>query len=95
MNRRLATLAATLAPLLSWAQAATVAAEVSKIDKAAGRITLKQGAIKKLEMPAMTMAWRVSDPHLLDDVAVGDRVRFVPERIDGQYVITMLSRAPQ
>jgi Cu/Ag efflux protein CusF len=31
---------------------------------------------------------------MLADVAVGDRVRFVAERIDGQYVVTTLSKAP-
>ena len=86
--------AATVAPAL-WAQSASVAAEVSKIDKAAGRLTLKQDAIKSLEMPAMTMSWRVKDPQLLEALAVGDRVRFAPARIDGQFVITAISKAPQ
>jgi Cu/Ag efflux protein CusF len=72
-----------------------VAAEVMKVDKAAGRITLKHGEIKSLDMPAITMAWRVSEARLLDDIAVGDRVRFVPERINGQYTITTLIKAPQ
>ena len=45
-------------------------------------------------MPPMTMAFRVSGPHLLDGVAVGDRVRFTVERIDGQYTVTSVSKAP-
>jgi predicted RNA-binding protein with TRAM domain len=31
---------------------------------------------------------------LLNDVAVGDRVRFAVERVDGNYTITALSKAP-
>jgi Cu/Ag efflux protein CusF len=31
---------------------------------------------------------------MLDDVAVGDRVRFAVERIDGQYTVVMISKAP-
>jgi Cu(I)/Ag(I) efflux system periplasmic protein CusF len=65
------------------------AGEVTKLDKAAGRITLKHGGIKQLDMPPMAMAFR-----LRDGVAVGDRVRFSAERIDGQYVVTSLGKAP-
>jgi Cu(I)/Ag(I) efflux system protein CusF len=80
---------------LSYAQAPTVAGEVIKIDKAAGRLTLKHGEIKTLDMPPMTMVWRVKSPGALNELAVGDRVRFVPERIDGQYTITSINKAAQ
>ena len=45
-------------------------------------------------MPPMTMAYRVRSPQLLEGVAVGDRVRFTAERIDGNYTVTALSKAP-
>ncbi len=77
------------------AQAALVAGEVVKVDRVAGRVTLKHGEIKSLDMPPMTLAWRVAQPRVLEDLAVGDRVRFVPARIDGQYTITTLIKAPQ
>lgn len=64
--------------------------EVRKIDKAQARITLKHEAIKSLDMPAMTMVFRVKDAKLLDAVAVGDRVKFDASKIDGQYVVTTL-----
>jgi Cu(I)/Ag(I) efflux system periplasmic protein CusF len=76
------------------AQAPTVAGEVVKIDKAAARLTIKHAGIKHLDMPAMSIALRVRDPRMLDEVAVGDRVRFIAERADGQYVVTMLAKAP-
>jgi len=101
MNRRRA-LAVTLAgSAAAWAgagaqaQAVLVAGEVVKVDRAAGRVTLKHGEIKNLDMPPMTLAWRVAQPRLLEDLAVGDRVRFVPARIDGLYTITTLTKAPQ
>ncbi|HSM22347.1 MAG TPA: copper-binding protein [Rubrivivax sp.] len=31
---------------------------------------------------------------MLEGLAVGDRVRFTAERIDGQYTVTALSKAP-
>ena len=95
LRRRLALLALALLPAAAWAQTPTVAAEVMKIDKAGGRLTLKQGEIKSLDMPPMTLTWRLSQPRLLDDLTVGDRVRFVGARIDGQYTITALAKAPQ
>ncbi len=76
------------------AQAATAGGEVAKLDKAAGRITLKHTGIKNLDMPPMVMAFKVHDPKMLDGLAVGDRVRFVAERIDGQYTVLSLSKAP-
>jgi Cu/Ag efflux protein CusF len=82
-------------PTAAQAQAALVAGEVVKVDRAAGRVTLKHGEIKSLDMPPMTLAWRVAQPRWLEDLAVGDRVRFVPARIDGQYTITTLIKAPQ
>ena len=46
------------------AQAAMVNGEVKKIDESAGKITLKHGPIKNLDMDedGMTMIFRVQDP---------------------------------
>lgn len=90
------TLLATLPLLASAALAQTpmTAGEVTKIDKAGGRLTLKHAEIKHLDMPPMTMVFRVADPKLLDGLAVGSRIRFAAERIDGQYTVTQISRAP-
>jgi Cu(I)/Ag(I) efflux system protein CusF len=79
---------------MALAQGATTPGEVTKVDKAGGRITLKHSEIKNLDMPAMTMAYRVRDAKLLDGVAVGDRVRFVAERVDGQYTVTSITKGP-
>ncbi len=76
------------------AQAPQVDGEVKKIDKAQGRITLKHGDIKHLDMPPMTMVFRVSDPKMLDSVAVGDKVRFAADKVGGNYTVTSLSKAP-
>jgi Cu(I)/Ag(I) efflux system periplasmic protein CusF len=76
------------------AQAPTVGGEVVKIDEKAGRITLKHGEIKHLDMPAMTMSWRVRSPALLEGLKNGDRVRFVAEKVDGQFTVTQILKAP-
>jgi Cu(I)/Ag(I) efflux system periplasmic protein CusF len=66
--------------------------EVRKIDLNQGKITLKHGEIRKLEMPAMTMVFRVRDKAALAGLAVGDRVRFDAEKIDGQYTVTSIQK---
>jgi len=75
------------------AQPAAIDGEVTKIDRAQDRVTLKHGEIKALDMPAMTMAYHVADSKLLDGVAVGDRVRFTAAKIKGSYTITSLNKA--
>ncbi len=93
--KSLFTLAATLAFASSlWAQTPSAQGEVTKIDKAQSRITLRHGEIKSLDMPPMTMAYRVADGKMLDGVAVGDRVRFAADKIGGVYTVTAIVRTP-
>ena len=70
-----------------------VAAEVRKVDKDARKITLKHGAIKNLDMPAMTMVFQVKDAALLEQVKAGDKVRFAAEMVGGQYTVVRLEAA--
>lgn len=51
-------------------------AEVRKVDKAGGRLTLRHGEIKNLGMPPMTMVFKVKEIALLAALAPGDKVRF-------------------
>ena len=67
--------------------------EVRKVDKDAGKITLKHGPIKNLDMPPMTMVFRVKDPAFLDAVKPGDKVRFAAEERSGAYVVTAIEPA--
>jgi Cu/Ag efflux protein CusF len=67
---------------------------VRKIDKAQGKLTLRHGEIKSLDMPPMTMIFRVADPAMLDRVAVGDKVRFDAAKVDGNYTVTAITKAP-
>ena len=50
--------------------------EIRKIDKDAKKITIKHGEIKHLEMPSMTMVFQIKDAALLEQVKVGDKVKF-------------------
>jgi Cu/Ag efflux protein CusF len=66
--------------------------EVRKVDRDAGKITLKHGPIANLSMPPMTMVFLAQDPALLKDVKAGDKVRFRVEQIGGQYTVTRIER---
>ena len=94
MKRLFVFTVAALLALGAWAQTPGATGEVTKLDKAGGRVTLKHGEIKNLDMPPMTMVFRVSSPKLLDELTVGSRVRFTAEKVDGQYTVTSVSKAP-
>ena len=64
--------------------------EVRKVDKEARKITLRHAEIKNLDMPAMTMAFQVKDPAMLDRVQTGDKVRFRAEKIGAAYTVTAI-----
>jgi Cu/Ag efflux protein CusF len=64
--------------------------EVRKVDRALGKITIKHGPIVNLDMPGMTMVFRVPEVALLDRFRPGDHVRFVAQKIGGALTITRL-----
>ena len=61
--------------------------EVRKIDKESGKITLKHGAIKNLDMPGMTMIFKAKNPTELDKLQAGDKVRFKAEKNNGAIYV--------
>ena len=63
---------------------------VKKVDKAQGKITLKHGPLQNMDMPGMTMVFRVQDVGWLDQVQPGDKVRFVADRVNGALTVTKL-----
>ncbi len=88
--------AATAAPGAASTATAPVAwtgAEVRKIDPSTGKITLKHEDIKNLDMPAMTMVFRTKDAGALAPLKAGDRVRFVADKIGGEYTVTLIEKA--
>jgi Cu/Ag efflux protein CusF len=75
------------------AQAAMSEGEIKKVDKDAGKLTIKHGELKNLAMPGMTMAFKVQDPAMLDKVKQGDKVRFVAEKVGGALTVTSIEAA--
>ena len=67
--------------------------EVKKVDKGAGKVTIKHGPLANLDMPPMTMVFRVKDPAILDQLKAGEAIRFKAEKIDGNYTVTEVKPA--
>ncbi|TVP89057.1 MAG: RND transporter [Pseudomonadaceae bacterium] len=84
---------ALAAPLLAdtagdnWSEA-----EVRRVDADNNRVTLRHGPIDNLQMPPMTMVFRVAQADQLADLAPGDQIHFTAEDQDGSYVVTNLKK---
>ena len=103
MNRFTQTLAAIATAVITLAAVPTVVhaqtdnkmdmnqmtdGEIRKVDKDAGKVTIKHGEIKNLEMPGMTMVFTAKEKSLLDKVQAGDKVKFAVINDGGKMVVT-------
>jgi Cu/Ag efflux protein CusF len=82
------------APASAPAAADFASGEVRKVYPEAGQILLKHGEIKSLDMPPMSMVFKVKDKALLDGVKPGDKVRFKAAQMAGEYTVTELQVVP-
>lgn len=62
--------------------------EVRKVDKSAGKVTIRHGPLRNLDMPAMTMVFRVKDLAMLDQLKEGDKIKFSADKVDGTFTVT-------
>jgi len=67
--------------------------EVRKVDKEAGKVTLRHGPIANLEMPGMTMVFKVASPKMLEGLKDGDKVKFSADRVNGAITVTAIEPA--
>ena len=67
--------------------------EVKKVDPDNGKITLKHGDIKNLDMPGMTMVFTVRDKGQLTKLKPGDKVQFMAVQEGGKMIVTDIQPA--
>lgn len=67
--------------------------KIESIDLAGGTVTIAHGAMPAMNMPAMTMPFKVQDKEMLEPFSPGEAVRFELSKVDGEQVVTRLSRA--
>ena len=65
-------------------------AEVRKIDLDAGKITLKHGAIKSMDMPGMTMVFVAKEKASLENLKPGDKIKFNAAKEGSNFVATQI-----
>ena len=88
------TAAVAFTATVALAQSELVDGQVTKIDEPAGKITIRHGPLKKFDMDeGMTMVFRAADPAMLKAVKAGDKVKFVPERVNGQFTVMKIEKA--
>ena len=86
-----------MSPAASYGQARSEVladGQVTKIDVSAQKITIRHGPLKQFDMDEpMTMVFRAANPEMLKSVKAGDKVKFLPERINGQFTVTKIEKA--
>jgi Cu/Ag efflux protein CusF len=76
------------------AQSDLVDGQVTKVDQSAGKISIKHGPIKKLDMEGgMTMVFKAQDPAMLKQVKAGDKIKFEADRVNGQITVTKIQKS--
>ena len=61
---------------------------VTRVDKAAGNVTIAHDPVKELKWPAMTMRFGVRDRSALDRLSPGKKVEFHFVHQGGHYLLT-------
>lgn len=69
-----------------------VEGKVVKVDESAGTVTIKHSAIPNLQMEAMTMVFKASEPAMLKQVREGDAVNFMADKVNGQLTVTDIEK---
>ena len=62
--------------------------KVTKVDAAAGVVTLAHEPVKSLNWPSMIMGFKVKDKTMLDKLTIGKTVDFEFSQVDKGYVIS-------
>lgn len=93
MRKLITAVAMSLLSTVVLAEPSVTQGEVTKIDPAQNKLTLKHGPIKNLDMDAMTMVFAVGDPAIIKSVKVGDKVAFEADRVNGRITVIKLQKA--
>ena len=90
-----ASLALTLlfAPLVTYASGdgPMVDGEVTEV-RPGGELTVKHGPLPNLDMPAMTMVFKLKDASMGKGIKKGDKIKFHAEDVGGKLTIMHLMK---
>jgi len=76
------------------AQPVPISGEITRINQAEGKVTLRHGPIPNLDMDGMSgMVFVVADPAMLTNLKSGDSVIFEADRVNGRLTVTKINKA--
>ena len=67
---------------------------VRRVNLTIGTVTIAHGPLPHLDMPPMTMGFKVVGGASVDGLAAGDKVRFVADKDGGSLVVTRIEKLP-
>jgi Cu(I)/Ag(I) efflux system periplasmic protein CusF len=83
-----------VAASVAFAGTHLVKGKVTRVDVAAQKLTIRHEAMKKFDMQdGMTMVFRVKDAAMLNQVKVGDEIRFDADKINGAFTVTEIEKS--
>lgn len=65
---------------------------VRRVNAGAGTVTIAHGPLVNLDMPPMTMTFRISGEASLDGLANGDKVHFAADKDGDEFVVTAIEK---
>lgn len=89
--------AAVVSSMFAFANASAadfVKAKVVEVDLAARTLTLEHGDIPNLQMPGMTMTFRVGEDVDLATIRVGEAIEFTADTVDEEVTVTEVRASP-
>lgn len=66
---------------------------IRRVNADAGTVTIAHGPLANLDMPPMTMTFRISGEASLDGLANGDKVQFAADKDGDEFVVTAIEKA--
>jgi Cu/Ag efflux protein CusF len=63
------------------------------MEKTPAEVEPNRGLLQHRSFTLGGMAFRVRDPAMLQTVKPGDHIRFVPDRVNGQFTVTRIEKA--
>ena len=65
---------------------------IRKSDLENNKVTIKRDEIQKYGMGGMTMNFRLESPKQLDGFQAADKIRLIPDKVDGGYVLRSIEK---
>jgi Cu(I)/Ag(I) efflux system protein CusF len=82
-----AMISASMFSVASFAQIELAQGQVTRLDLSTGKITIRHGEIKSIDMPPMTMVFTAKPKSILEGLKVGDKIDFVAAEENNALIV--------